>query len=106
MQLVSQLEAQALMTEPGPSSPQGSAGGPGTPQNISQPSRDFLRADVTPLEDMTPLNVNPTSVIISQSFPFCSPSGCYELRVLSDSRRMPCMRPGFGWLQLLAGLEI
>ncbi len=69
MQLMSQLEAQALMTEPGPSSPQGSAGSPGTPQNISQPSRDFLRADVTPLEDMTPLNANPACVIISQSSP-------------------------------------
>ena len=62
MQLISQLEGKGLMTGPPPSSPQGSTGSPGTPQNIPQPSRDFLRADVTPQEDIQPMNANPASV--------------------------------------------
>ena len=67
MQLVSQLEGEGLMTKPSPSSPQGSAGSPETPQNTSQPSRDFLRADVTPQEDITPVNANPAYLSTGQN---------------------------------------
>ena len=67
MQLMSQLAAEALMTGCPPGSPQGSAGSPGTPQAISQPNRDFLRADVTPQEELRPLSVNPVCVITGHS---------------------------------------
>ena len=66
VQLFGQLDAGELMIGCRPGSPQGSAGSPGTPQATSQPSRDFLRADVTPQEDFKPLSVHPVFVNAGQ----------------------------------------
>lgn len=66
MQLMSRKDAEALMTGPRPGSPQ-STGSPGTPQQTSALRHDFLRADLTPLDDIPPLKSDPAHSVPDQT---------------------------------------
>ena len=72
-QLIGRVEAEVLMTGAAqPGSPQPSSGSPSTPQQESKPRQDFLRADLTPLTDITPLDVKPTPLPSGQPGAFSS----------------------------------
>ena len=57
-----------------PSSPQASSGSPSTPQQEAKPRQDFLRADLTPLTDVTPLDVKTKPLPSGQPGAFLSAS--------------------------------
>lgn len=72
-QLIGRVEAEVLMKGAAqPGSPQPSSGSPSTPQQEVKPRQDFLRADLTPLTDITPLDVKPTPLPSGQPGAFSS----------------------------------